>query len=104
MGCDRLRPGPHGKEGVSGSSPEEGSSKPPQRGKLLGSISVRGPFRLMRYGALSGTPRFDGRLAMQHFPAGGVDLIGGLICLVDVEYTRVTCRACTEKRLRQARP
>jgi hypothetical protein len=24
VGCDRLPPGPHGKEGVSGSSPEEG--------------------------------------------------------------------------------
>jgi hypothetical protein len=25
--CNRLRPGPHGKEGVSGSSPEEGLQK-----------------------------------------------------------------------------
>ncbi len=29
-GCDRLPFGAHGKEGVSGSSPEEGSAKPPQ--------------------------------------------------------------------------
>src|SRR5919197_3016956 len=27
VGCDRLRPGPHGKEGVDGSSPSEGSAK-----------------------------------------------------------------------------
>ena len=32
VGCDRLRPGPHGKEGVSGSSPEEGSAKAPHVG------------------------------------------------------------------------
>jgi hypothetical protein len=30
VGCDRLRPGPHSKERVSGSSPEEGSAKAPQ--------------------------------------------------------------------------
>jgi hypothetical protein len=28
MGCDRLPQGPHGKEGVDGSSPSEGSAKP----------------------------------------------------------------------------
>src|SRR5919201_5466604 len=30
VGCDRLPIGAHGKEGVSGSSPEEGSGKDPQ--------------------------------------------------------------------------
>jgi hypothetical protein len=32
VGCDRLREEAHGKEGVSGSSPEEGSPKEPQIG------------------------------------------------------------------------
>jgi hypothetical protein len=32
--CDQLRKEAHGKEGVSGSSPEEGSAKPPQRGNF----------------------------------------------------------------------
>jgi hypothetical protein len=32
IGCYRLRPGPHGKEGVGGSSPPESSAKPPQIG------------------------------------------------------------------------
>src|SRR5437870_10753298 len=31
-GCHRLLPSQHGKEGVSGSSPEEGSAEAPQRG------------------------------------------------------------------------
>jgi hypothetical protein len=31
VGCDRLPGGAHGKEGVSGSSPEEGSAKAPYR-------------------------------------------------------------------------
>jgi hypothetical protein len=32
IGCDQLPPGPHGKEGVGGSSPPEGSAKVPQSG------------------------------------------------------------------------
>jgi len=32
MGCDRLPRGVHGKEGVSGSSPEEGFAKAPHVG------------------------------------------------------------------------
>lgn len=32
--CHQLRRALHGKEGVSGSSPEEGSAKPPQRGNF----------------------------------------------------------------------
>jgi hypothetical protein len=32
VGCDRLPPRPHGKEGVDGSSPSEGSAKAPQIG------------------------------------------------------------------------
>jgi hypothetical protein len=32
VGCDRLPPGPHGKEGVDGSSPSEGSAKAPEVG------------------------------------------------------------------------
>jgi hypothetical protein len=37
-GCDPLRPGPHGKEGVDGSSPSEGFAKAPQ----IGTFSVEG--------------------------------------------------------------
>src|ERR671931_529940 len=33
-GCDQLPFGAHGKEGVDGSSPSEGSAKPPQRGNF----------------------------------------------------------------------
>jgi hypothetical protein len=35
VGCDRLRIGAHGKEGVDGSSPSEGSAKAPQSGAFL---------------------------------------------------------------------
>jgi len=34
-GCDRLRPTLHGKEGVDGSSPSEGSAKTPEIGPFL---------------------------------------------------------------------
>ena len=35
VGCDQLRKGAHGKEGVSGSSPEEGSAKAPHKRGFL---------------------------------------------------------------------
>jgi len=35
VGCDGLREEAHGKEGVDGSSPSEGSAKPPQIGIFL---------------------------------------------------------------------
>jgi hypothetical protein len=34
-GCDRLPEGAHGKEGVDGSSPSEGSAKAPQTGAFV---------------------------------------------------------------------
>jgi hypothetical protein len=66
-GCDRLRPGPHGKEGVSGSSPER-----PAHERDLGERALQKSWKpalscygshchsssLIRYGALSGTPGF----------------------------------------------
>ena len=39
--CDRLRPGPHGKEGVDGSSPSEGLKIPANQRCLL-SVLNRG--------------------------------------------------------------
>jgi hypothetical protein len=41
VGCDRLPESFHGKEGVDGSSPSEGSAKAPQIGVFLFRISLR---------------------------------------------------------------
>jgi hypothetical protein len=38
VGCDRLQPRFHGKEGVDGSSPSEGSAKAPH----IGAFSIEG--------------------------------------------------------------
>src|SRR6266545_37551 len=35
VGCNQLSPGPHGKEGVDGSSPSEGSAKAPHMALFL---------------------------------------------------------------------
>jgi hypothetical protein len=35
VGCDRLPPGPHGKEGVDGSSPSEGLLRSPANGHMM---------------------------------------------------------------------
>jgi hypothetical protein len=35
VGCDRLPKGPHGKEGVDGSSPSEGFEKAPRMGLFV---------------------------------------------------------------------
>ena len=39
VGCDRLPPGPHGKEGVDGSSPSEGFDEMPATRAVVLSIS-----------------------------------------------------------------
>jgi hypothetical protein len=41
VGCHRLPFGSHGKEGVSGSSPEEGSAKAPQKGPFFFGMTCR---------------------------------------------------------------
>jgi hypothetical protein len=41
LGCDRLLKAAHGKEGVSGSSPEEGSAKAPQNETFCFRISLQ---------------------------------------------------------------
>src|SRR2546430_9668089 len=50
VGCDQLPFGAHGKEGVDGSSPSEGSAKAPQRGFVFGSTCRF--WNVARYGAL----------------------------------------------------
>jgi hypothetical protein len=47
-GCHQLRSGAHGKEGVSGSSPEEGSAKAPHNGAF--SVCVQSPRAPLRAG------------------------------------------------------
>jgi len=56
----------HGKEGVSGSSPEEGLKKRLQRSAFTLWIICTGS-NVIRYGALSGTPRFQrGRKGLEN--------------------------------------
>src|SRR5512133_804307 len=55
-GCDRLPKAAHGKEGVDGSSPSEGSAKAPHNGFFV-SDQVAGCRTWGRYGALYGAKR-----------------------------------------------
>src|SRR5215210_6688380 len=56
VGCERLPEKFHGKEGVSGSSPEEGSAKSPHK-RLFVSDQLAGSRTWGRYGALYGASR-----------------------------------------------
>jgi hypothetical protein len=56
VGCDRLPKGAHGKEGVSGSSPEEGFEKVLHSG-LFCRATVCMCFTMIGRGAVSGAPR-----------------------------------------------
>src|SRR6266540_987241 len=56
VGCDQLPSGPHGKEGVNGSSPSEGSAKVPHNGAFF-SDRLAGSRTWGRYGALYGAFR-----------------------------------------------
>src|SRR5262249_46055676 len=58
VGCDRLRRRAHGKEGVSGSSPEEGFAKAPQTVAFFARRDCKVSSLLMD-GALSGALRFS---------------------------------------------
>ena len=46
VGCNRLRPGLDGKEGVDGSSPSEGSAKAPHNRALLSEGRATRPSRV----------------------------------------------------------
>ncbi len=52
VGCNRLRPGLDGKEGVDGSSPSEGFAKAPEIGALSYVFSRRGGLRAHRWSHL----------------------------------------------------
>jgi hypothetical protein len=56
VGCHPLRKGAHGKEGVDGSSPSEGSAKAPHVGAFTSSVYCISS-SLPRYGTDFGTPR-----------------------------------------------
>jgi hypothetical protein len=56
-GCHRLPFGSHGKEGVDGSSPSEGSAKTPHVGASRSDPVARSP-ACIRYGAVYGAFRF----------------------------------------------
>jgi hypothetical protein len=57
--CDQLPRAAHGKEGVSGSSPEEGLKKALEIG-AFGCHKICSSSSLLEYGALSGAPSFSG--------------------------------------------
>ncbi len=68
VGCDRLPRGVHGKEGVDGSSPSEGSAKAPHAGLFLSAAFARSP-ACARYGALYGA--FSSRKSFSVAAGGG---------------------------------
>ena len=59
VGCHRLRPGPHGKEGVDGSRPSEGSAKTPAKRGFLVQVHLHGPQRCGGSGARYGAFRVE---------------------------------------------
>src|SRR5919198_4683519 len=65
--CDRLPIGAHGKEGVDGSSPSEGSAKAPHTGLFFSAQLAARP-TWSRYGALYGA--FSSKSVGQKVPFG----------------------------------